>query len=75
MFLPEISQLCWCISNDHGNRTAPSYVSFSVKERLIGDAAKIKSQYEPSRKSSFVIFIFLFVEFEFVVASPRSQVQ
>ncbi|KAF8968593.1 70 kDa heat shock protein 1 [Flammula alnicola] len=28
------------IANDHGNKTTPSYVSFSDKGRLIGDAAK-----------------------------------
>ena len=35
------------ISNDHGNRTAPSYVSFSDKGRLIGDAAKKKVSTNP----------------------------
>ena len=28
------------ISNDQGNRTTPSYVSFTDTERLIGDGAK-----------------------------------
>ena len=31
---------CVKIANDQGNRTAPSYVSFSDTEPLIGDAAK-----------------------------------
>ena len=28
------------IANDQGNRTTPSYVSFTDTERLVGDAAK-----------------------------------
>ena len=28
------------IANDQGNRTTPSYVSFTAEERLVGDAAK-----------------------------------
>ena len=28
------------IANDQGNRTTPSYVSFTEEERLVGDAAK-----------------------------------
>ena len=28
------------IANDQGNRTTPSYISFTDQERMIGDAAK-----------------------------------
>jgi len=35
------------IANDQGNRTTPSYVSFSDTERLIGDAAKNQTAMNP----------------------------
>ena len=35
------------ISNDQGNRTTPSYVSFGESERLIGDAAKANAASNP----------------------------
>lgn len=35
------------IANDQGNRTTPSYVSFSDSERLIGDAAKNQVAMNP----------------------------
>ncbi|THU91402.1 heat shock cognate 70 [Dendrothele bispora CBS 962.96] len=35
------------IANDQGNRTTPSYVSFSDTERLIGDAAKNQVALNP----------------------------
>lgn len=35
------------IANDQGNRTTPSYVSFTDEERLIGDAAKNTSNQNP----------------------------
>lgn len=35
------------ISNDMGNRTTPSYVSFTNSERLIGDAAKSNAPMNP----------------------------
>lgn len=36
------------IANDQGNRTTPSYVSFSDNERLIGDAAKNQVAMNPN---------------------------
>ena len=36
------------IANDQGNRTTPSYVSFTSEERLIGDAAKNMVSSNPS---------------------------
>lgn len=35
------------ISNDYGNRTTPSYVAFTDKEILIGDAAKNQVSINP----------------------------
>ncbi len=35
------------IANDQGNRTTPSYVSFSDNERLVGDAAKNQAAMNP----------------------------
>jgi heat shock 70kDa protein 1/2/6/8 len=38
---------CEIIANDQGNRTTPSYVSFSDTERLVGDGAKNQSAMNP----------------------------
>ena len=35
------------IANDQGNRTSPSFVSFTSEERLIGDAAKNSASSNP----------------------------
>ncbi|WJX59558.1 70-kilodalton heat shock protein [Trifolium repens] len=35
------------ITNDHGNRTTPSYVAFTDSERLIGDSAKSQVTRNP----------------------------
>ena len=36
------------IANDQGNRTTPSYVSFTEEERLVGDAAKNQAAANPT---------------------------
>ena len=38
---------CEIIANDQGNRTTPSYVSFTDSERLIGDGAKNHAAQNP----------------------------
>ena len=38
---------CEIIANDQGNRTTPSYVSFTKSERLIGDGAKNQASMNP----------------------------
>lgn len=46
------------ITNDQGNRTTPSYVSFTDKERLIGEAAKNQAAMNPSNTVFGKFFIF-----------------
>ena len=36
------------IANDQGNRTTPSFVSFTENERLVGNAAKSNSSTNPT---------------------------
>jgi heat shock protein 1/8 len=36
------------IVNDQGNRTTPSYVAFTGKERLVGEAAKNQVARNPT---------------------------
>ena len=38
---------CEIIANDQGNRTTPSYVTFTDKERIIGEGAKNQSSINP----------------------------
>ncbi|KAK6992559.1 Serine/threonine-protein phosphatase 2A 56 kDa regulatory subunit [Favolaschia claudopus] len=45
------------IANDQGNRTTPSYVSFSDNERLIGDA--VKNQVAMNPTNTYLQFYFL----------------
>ena len=54
------------IANDQGNRTTPSYVSFSDNERLIGDAAKNQVAMNPlNTQVNFLLFIFIKVNRSF----------
>jgi heat shock protein 1/8 len=51
------------IVNDQGNRTTPSYVAFTDKERLVGEAAKNQVARNPTNSvfgnlSSFFFFFF-----------------
>ncbi len=39
---------CEIIANDQGNRTTPSYVGFTEKERLIGEGAKNQCSMNPT---------------------------
>jgi len=45
------------IANDQGNRTTPSYVSFSDNERLVGEASKNSAAMNPKNtKYNFQIY-------------------
>ena len=39
---------CEIIANDQGNRTTPSFVAFTDKERIIGDGAKNQAAMNPT---------------------------
>ena len=47
---------CEIIANDQGNRTTPSYVSFTDSERLIGDGAKNQCAMNPENTTLFAFF-------------------
>jgi molecular chaperone DnaK (HSP70) len=57
------------IVNDQGNRTTPSYVAFTDKERLVGDAAQNQVARNPANsvfgKSTPLFFPFLSFSFLF----------
>src|SRR5882762_3571618 len=55
------------IANDQGNRTTPSYVSFSGNERLIGDAAKNQVAMNPV--NTYVVYIFLLACLSLTISS------
>jgi molecular chaperone DnaK (HSP70) len=48
------------IANDQGNRTTPSYVSFSESERLIGDAAKNQVAMNPHNTYVHAVILSLY---------------
>ena len=58
------------IANDQGNRTTPSYVSFSDNERLIGDAAKNQAAMNP-RNTVFDAKRLIGRRFEYVLHSLK----
>jgi len=45
------------IVNDQGNRTTPSYVAFTDKERLVGDAAKNQVARNPANSVSGTLLL------------------
>jgi molecular chaperone DnaK (HSP70) len=55
------------ITNDHGNRTTPSYVAFTDSERFIGDAAKIQITRNPVNTVFGILTIQLFFTFTFIL--------
>lgn len=48
------------IANEQGNFTTPSFVSFSDKERLIGEAAKNQAAMNPRNTVFDVKYVFTF---------------
>jgi hypothetical protein len=64
------------IANDQGNRTMPSYVAFTDKESLVGDAAKNQGAKNPAN-SVFgnLTFFFFFFSFSFLFLICKTRVK
>jgi molecular chaperone DnaK (HSP70) len=55
------------IVNDQGNRTTPSYVAFTDKERLVGDAANCQVARNPTNSIFGNLPCMLFIPFSFIL--------